>query len=77
MLMPADGAANGSAETPASAEPMDRETSRTSARSPFKCFSRKNLVFMYEYFSESVSREKLGGGPIMKASGVFPPLSGR
>nr|POE56001.1 hypothetical protein CFP56_69013 [Quercus suber] len=27
------------------------------------CFSRKNLVLMYKYFSDSESREKLGGGP--------------
>ena len=26
------------------------------------CFSRKNLVLMYKYFSDSESREKLGGG---------------
>ena len=40
------------------------------------CFSRKNLVLMYKYFYDSKSREKLGDGPIMKASGVRPPLSG-
>ena len=40
------------------------------------CFSRKNLVLMYKYFYDSKSREKLGDRPIMKASGVCPPLSG-
>ena len=50
----AEGAADGSAETPASAEPMDTETSTTSARSPFKWFLPLNVLFFMKEFGSYV-----------------------
>ncbi|KAL0010495.1 hypothetical protein SO802_005603 [Lithocarpus litseifolius] len=46
----AEGAADGSAETPASAEPMDTETSTTSARSPSKWFLSLKILFSKKEF---------------------------